>query len=84
MWCSDLVPGEEQEVYPTISYNTRDFFLGSCPIAEGCIGVPEGVGPTDNFQRKLMRFATFVHNIGADFKPPLPVSSRPDLFMWSE
>lgn len=79
----DLVAPTEAEVSTTIVFNTRDFFLGSCPIAEGCIGVPKGIGPSDNFRRKLMRFATFVHNIGEHFKPP-PIRSRPDLFQWSE
>lgn len=123
----DLVASTEAEVTPSINFGTRDFFLGSCAIAEDCIGVPEGIGPGENFRcarrvqshlgpihpplasakqaapaarrasahrlglsfaclrrrRKLMRFATFVHNVGGDFKPP-PIPTRPDLFMWSE
>ena len=56
----DLTASTELEITASIAFNTRDFFLGSCPIAEGCIGVPPAVGPDTNFQRKLMRFATWV------------------------
>ncbi|CAF0921112.1 unnamed protein product, partial [Brachionus calyciflorus] len=71
----DLTPGNKSFVLPSIEYNWVNVSNRSCAIIEGC--------HKKSGERLLMRFHTFVHNIGREnFYPPVAAES-PHLFEWS-